>query len=374
MKTPFPISIPLHTIHHQRIGGTESSLYNLAKGLWGTSAQLTVAYSDEERLAPEFRTWMKTSGVATKKTLRIPGPKSARFLEESIFEIGRNDESWVLYPNYFVPPAIGRRKPTAVLLHDIQYKVLPQYHSDRRRQWLDYYLPRMFERADVVFLISETERRQVFEYFGEACGQKCRVIYNAIDFDRFKGRSSDLAGLNQDDKPYILTVCHQFPHKNLVTLLQAFELVAQSDRNIQLFLVGRQSEENMQFVARSLSSEAAKRVRLLGFVSDAELSEYYRNAALFALPSLYEGFGMPAIEAMGLGVPTLLSGIPSLREITLDEASYISDPTNAKLWATGITELLSDSQYRARSVERSAKIRALYEPKKIAENLLSHLR
>ncbi|GGX16449.1 hypothetical protein GCM10007242_23780 [Pigmentiphaga litoralis] len=199
------------------------------------------------------------------------------------------------------------------------------------------------------------------------------MIYNAIDFERFGDGSATAGAVVAAEAPYILTVCHQFPHKNVVTLLRAFELVAKSDPRVQLYLVGKQSEENKQFVTRSLSEQTAKRVRLLGYVSDAELGTYYRNAALFALPSLYEGFGMPAIEALGLGVPTLLSGIASLKEITLGEAHYITDPTSVDMWASGMLDLLADPLSRAHTLQRSHKIRALYEPRKVAGNLLTHL-
>ncbi|NYE24229.1 glycosyltransferase family 4 protein [Pigmentiphaga litoralis] len=375
MTLPLNLTIPLQTIHHQRIGGTESALYNLAKGIAHTDANLTVAYSDIDRLAPEFRAWLDTTpGVLKRATPALPGPKSMRFIEETLFEFLRSNDDWVLYPNYFVPPAIRRRRPTAVLLHDIQYKPLPQYHSERRRQWLDFYLPKMFEWAEVVFLISEFERQQIFKYFGDRCGRKCTVIYNAIDFERFEQPASGNVAATASARPYVLTVCHHFPHKNVRTLLQAFDQLSKQNPDVDLYLVGKQTPENIAFVRQSLSESAADRVKLLGFVSDAELGQYYRNASLFALPSIYEGFGMPAIEAMGLGVPTLLSDIPSLREITFGNAHYVADPLSANEWAAAMSALLSNPGQDADNANLAEKVRAAYHPQKVAETLLDRLR
>src|SRR6266567_5140783 len=155
-------------------------------------------------------------------------------------------------------------------------------------------------------VISQSEKRYVEEFFGTKAAMKCRVVPNAIDWNRFDAHQpseeeSEFSNLLSQN--YLLTVCHQFPHKNLQTLLTAFEQIAKRHPDLRLYMVGTNSASNQQFIATKLSPSARERVRLLGFLSDSELGQLYRNAKLFVLPSLYEGFGMPAVEALGLGTP-----------------------------------------------------------------------
>ena len=367
------IQIPLHTIRHGQIGGTEFAIYNLIRGLASIGADVRITYGRDDDLSPDFLQWAVTSPhVRRKRKWGVPGPKSVRFLEETLFNLTRNDDDWAIFPNYFCPPAGPFAKgKNCVILHDIQYRQFPQYHSDKRRKWLDFYLPKMFNSADLVILISESERMLVEQHFGKAAARKCAVVYNAIDFDRF-GRDAERKPNSYTDRRYILSVCHQFPHKNVNTLLAAFTLLAEKDPTIELVLVGSASDENKAFVMNSMPPHVRERVQMTGFVTDLELGECYAQADLFVLPSLYEGFGMPAVEALGLGVPTLVSNAYSLPEVTLGYAGLIDDMLTPQAWADAMEKaLLSGERPDATAV---AHIRASYAPEQSARSLLAALR
>jgi glycosyltransferase involved in cell wall biosynthesis len=114
------------------------------------------------------------------------------------------------------------------------------------------------------------------------------------------------------------------------------------------------------------------RVHITGFVSDAELGQFYANARLFVLPSLYEGFGMPAVEALGLGVPTLVSNAFALPEVTLGYAGLIDKPRDVGAWAASIEALLAaDTRPTA---EQVSHIRSTYSPTTTGKELLAILR
>lgn len=370
------LTIPLFAIRHKQIGGTEFAIYNLIRGLAQTSVRTDVFYDREQHLSPEFGAWLKeNSRIGSTPSLEIPGPKNIRFLQETLFEWGLRKSEWVLYPNYFVPP---RRPfsshPSSVILHDIQYKVLPDYHSAARKTWLDAYLPWMLNRADSIVLISQSEKRYVEQFFGNRRAQKCDVVHNAIDWERF-GEGSESAPNDRLSellsRPYLLTVCHQFPHKNLQTLLMAFEQLASRHPDLQLYMVGTDSASNREFVATKLSA-TRERVRLLGFLSDRNLGLLYRNARLFVLPSLYEGFGMPAVEALGLGTPILVSGTTALPEVTLGLGSYVENPKDVEAWIWQLDSLISANDRPAPATVQ--KLKDTYSPRSIAQSLLSVLR
>jgi glycosyltransferase involved in cell wall biosynthesis len=203
---------------------------------------------------------------------------------------------------------------------------------------------------------------------------KCRVVPNAIDWNRFDAHQpseeeSEFSKLLSQN--YLLTVCHQFPHKNLQTLLTAFEQIAKRHLDLCLYMVGTNSASNQQFIATKLSASARERVRLLGFLSDSELGQLYRNAKLFVLPSLYEGFGMPAVEALGLGTPILVSGTTALPEATLGIGRYVQHPTDVDEWVEKLERALVTSQRP--TAEDIDRVRRTFEPRATALALLGTL-
>jgi glycosyltransferase involved in cell wall biosynthesis len=374
---PPSITIPLFAVRHKQIGGTEFAIYNLIRGLALTALDIAVVYDRDEHLSPEFGEWLKQSQrIGRTAGFSLPGPKNVRFLQETLFEWSRRDSYWALYPNYFIPP----RRPfsrhlSAVILHDIQYKVLPAYHSARRKAWLDSYLPWMFRRADAVVLISQSEKRYVEEFFGSRTAERCDVIYNAIDWDRFDRQDENAPNshiVQLLSRRYLLSVCHQFPHKNLETLLLAFEQLAHRHPDLFLYMVGVDSVSNREFIATRLSNAVRDRVRLLGFLSDDDLGSLYREAQLFVLPSLYEGFGMPAVEALGLGTPILVSGTTALPEVTLGLGSYVESPRDVEAWISQIDSQLSAN--KRPTSETILTLRKAYSPASIAQSLVSVLK
>lgn len=369
------LKIPLYAIRHKKIGGTEFAIYNLIRGLAAAGINLSIEYGRDSDLSEEFLDWITSQpGIISAATGGLPGPKGARFLEELLYQQRRNDDGWALFPNYFLPPSLlGRRGKSAVILHDIQYKQYPEFHSTKRRRWLDFYLPRMLQAADKVILISQSEQDLVRKFFGQSAADKCSIVYNAIEFERFSNEASSISPAVTDiaQKEYIISVCHQFPHKNIPTILKAFEKIAYTKKNIDLCLVGSSSPSNASFIRNHVSEEVRERIHLTGFVSDAELGLLYRNARLFVLPSLYEGFGMPAVEALGLGVPTLVSNAFALPEVTMGYAGLIDDPLDVGAWADAMNAELSSG--KRPSDQQIAHIRAAYSPISSAQSLLSVL-
>ena len=371
------IHVPLYAIRHSQIGGTEFWIYNMLRGIAGAGARVDVHYGRDADLSSDFLAWAATEEKVTlHRQGGLPGSKNIRFVEEFLYQQRRGrDSAWTLFPNYFCPPSLlpGKRR-NAVILYDVQYRCLPEYHSDKRRQWLDFYLPKMFDTADEVILISNSELDLVREHFGERAAARCTVVHSPIDFDRLEQPVSriDDAVLEMIKQPYILSVCHQFPHKNVATLLKAFEKIAPKFPELQLYLVGSAAESNLSFIKNQLSSAVRERVRVTGFVSDAELGQFYANARLFVVPSLYEGFGMPAVEALGLGVPTLVSNAFALPEVTLGYAGLVDAPRDVDAWADAMEASIASGARP--NADQVAHIRSTYHPTTTGKELLSVLR
>lgn len=369
------LTIPMFCIHHQKIGGVESAVYNLVRGLDLAGGETRIITGPLSRLSPDFVHWLcQSHRVKRIAGFSLPGPKGLRFLEEFVFDLTRLASEWVLYPNYFNPRSLlnstTRNLRTAALLHDIQFKTLPDYHSSRRRRWLDFCIPKMLENTDLPIVISNSEKNMIAEYYGADLAERCEVLPNPVDWSRYEIDANDNAQPDSS-RPYVLSVFHPFPHKNLITLIRAFSLLCEFDRDHELLLVGKQTPESIDVIQNHASRKAMARLRLTGFVSDADLGRLYRGASLFVLPSLYEGFGIPPVEAMGFGVDTIVSRSTALPEVTLNLAVYVDQPTSPELWFEIIRDRL---QSRVKlSSETVATIRAHYDPERIAMTLLAQM-
>jgi glycosyltransferase involved in cell wall biosynthesis len=372
---PNSISIPMFAIRHKKIGGTEFATYNLVKGLASTGVTTKLILDGDNHLSPEFSQWLAANpSVHREYRFKFPGPKNVRFLQETIFGLRRRPNEWAVFPNYYFPPVKHSfRRPNAVILYDIQYKIHPELHANYRIEWLDFYLPYLFERADSVLLISQSEKNLVERFFGKSAADKCDIIHVAMDWGRFDRTSDDSEEWAKElvRHPFILSVCHPFPHKNLQTLLIAFQQLSTRHRDLFLFLVGQDSPSNRKFIDAKLSSEVRRRVKLLGYLPDAKLGVLYRNSELVAIPSLYEGFGMPSVEALAVGTPILVSGNTSMPEATLGFGNYVSSPRDPEAWVMGIESMLST---KARPTpEIIARVRDAYSPPTVARKLLEVL-
>jgi glycosyltransferase involved in cell wall biosynthesis len=186
--------------------------------------------------------------------------------------------------------------------------------------------------CDVVFAISRFTAEDVSQRL-ELPPERIRVAYPGVD-PAFgpEGRRADLGA------PYVLTVSTMEPRKNVKTLLESFELLRRDRPELLLAIAGG--------VAPGESAPATgEGVRLLGYVPDDELAALYRGAAAFAYPSLFEGFGIPVVEALATGVPTVVSAHPSLDEAAGD-AALRADPSRPESLADALAYALEDGAER----------------------------
>ena len=165
----------------------------------------------------------------------------------------------------------------------------------------------------------------------------------------------------------------QYDHKNLATLVRAFALVAARLPEARLVLCGQDYNQlrGVSGTRGTLASLAASlgvadRVEITGYVDDAALARHFRDATMFAFPSIFEGFGMPLVEALGFGLPTLTTRCAALPEVTLGLACHVDDPHDAAEWAAKMLNILASPGSYAPSPRQAAQLRAHYAPDRIA--------
>lgn len=365
-----------------RVGGAEYMLYNLLEGLaqhpeaWGT----TLFVQSVGELDPVFQRRLESLRDRLGLSLVEVQGRGNRFVKESInvpLAAYRRGLASMLFANYYTPPKLPSVR-TATIIHDIQYRHLPDNFSRRKRLWLNFAHRLTLRSADYVIAISEFVRDDVLNAYGATYESKLCVIPNPIAWGRFEASSEPRASpLHDRTSTYILTVASHYPHKNLATLIRAFASVRHRIPH-NLVLAG-QLRGNLQGIKRGAADDIAgliaelhlgDRIAILGHVPDDVLGSLYRGADLFVLPSMFEGFGMPTVEALGMGVPTLTTRCAALPETTLGKATYVSDPLDVEEFACRMLEIIEKRDLFLPTEDDVRDIRAYYAPARIASEYM----
>jgi glycosyltransferase involved in cell wall biosynthesis len=261
-------------------------------------------------------------------------------------------------------PPLGRVK-TVFTFHDAIYALFPQHHLPMNRAYLGLMMPRFLRRADAIIAISECSRRDAVRLYGIA-PDRMRVIYEGVD-PRFRpaeqpGTLEEVRRRYRLPGEYLLAVGTIEPRKNLSMLLDAFLAVRhQSGRqDLRLVIVGKNGWLFQDFYRRlaGMGLDDGKQVVFPGFVANEDLPAVYGGAACFVFPSIYEGFGLPVLEAMASGTPVVCSNTSSLPEVAGDAALMVA-PDDAGAFANAVERVLADAglrdDLRARGLRRASQ-------------------
>ena len=243
---------------------------------------------------------------------------------------------------YVAPPLCPC--PTVVTIHDISFEFFPEYFNPRERMRMKLLIPLSGRRAAHVLTISEYSRRQLIETY-RLSEEKVTVTYLGVspaflplhDEEVCKKTARfDLSG------PCILGVGNVQPRKNLVRLIRAFAALRKT-KSIphQLVLVGKMAWKAEQVLEEIERLGIRDAVKITGYVTEEELVALYNRADLFVYPSLYEGFGLPIVEAMACGTPVVTSNVTCMPEIAGD-AALLVDPLSEEEIGAAILRVIDD--------------------------------
>jgi glycosyltransferase involved in cell wall biosynthesis len=262
-------------------------------------------------------------------------------------------------PHYVLPPLVHCR--SVVTIHDCIHLMFPQYLPNRMA--LGYAKRSMAmaaNRATRVLTVSESSKTDIMRFFGTD-PSKIDVIYNAFD-ERFgvEPLEEDVVRVReryQLHDEFVLYAGNVKPHKNLERLIDAFHLVRQRGLDhLKLVMIGDDISKYASLRRAVHQHQLHKYVRFLGYVTEETLAVMYRLAGVFVFPSLYEGFGLPPLEAMASGTPVVTSNVSSLPEVAGDAAQLV-DPYHPEAIAEGIYKVLTDVDLR-RDLRRRGLARA----------------
>ena len=274
-------------------------------------------------------------------------------------------------PDFVLPPVLGD-VPTILTVHDLSFSLYPNTFTPALVSYLNRVVPWSVKRASHVLADSESTRNDLIRLY-KTRAEKVTVLYSGVH-DCFKPVTDEvlLARMRHKyslgDEPYIFTVSTLQPRKNHQMLIRAFRPVA-NNTSYNLIIAGGKGwlyEEMMSEVERL---DLTGRVRFIGFVDDDDLPVLYSEASIFVFPSLYEGFGLPLLEAMGCGTPVIASNASSLPEVAGD-AALLLEPTNETAWTSSMLRLTDDVGLRVRLVAAGFRRVRRFQWKDSARQLL----
>ncbi len=245
-------------------------------------------------------------------------------------------------------------------LHDLVFRFYPETHKPLNRWFLTLMMPRFLEAADAVIAVSEWTKKDAIELYG-LDEDKIRVVYEGVN-PRFRPASAEsISAVRQKYgilEKFILCVGTIEPRKNLTSLLEAYHSVRNGRRDLKLVIVGKMGWLYEGFFRRLRELGLENEVIFPGFVPDEDLPSLYSAADLFVFPSLYEGFGLPVLEAMACGTPVVTSNSSSLPEVT-GEATVLVDPNDVQALIRAMSAVLDNKELRgelhAKGLRQAAK-------------------
>ncbi len=336
-------------------GGNESYLVGMLDGMAPVAGEASVQISlivagEGARLLGEQAEWRDFRAIDVGAYRRLPF-----LLWQQTLALRNLRPDWMI-STFFLPPVISCQ--AAVLIHDLSFRAHPEYFPRSIALYNRLLAGLAIQRADLVVALSEFTRQEILR-FHPGARHKSAIVYPGVgnEFTPSAGPGVDaeiLAALGVE-KPYLLCVGNIHPRKNMDRILAAWERLRDTGQPVPRMVwagIGRWKTGDLMPRAERAG------VQTLGFVAPSHLPTLFRQAEALAYPSLYEGFGLPPLEAMACGTPVLASNAASLPE-AVGEAAVCVDATDLDALTRGLSRVLFDAELRrtlrARGLTRAAQ-------------------
>lgn len=278
----------------------------------------------------------------------------------------------VHFPHFNVP--LFYRKKFVVTIHDLILIHFPTVRGTTLNPlfyWLKYLAYKLVinsavKRSEKIIAVSKSTKEDILKNY-RVGAEKIEVTYEAADVPESRQNQNEDAILRKYDiiKPYLLYVGNAYPHKNLEALVLALKNLNTTKPDLKLALVGKEDYFYKRLKKYAFES-GNKNVIFAGFAPDSDLDAIYRNCEAYVFPSLYEGFGLPPLEAMARGAPVISSDHASMREI-LGTSAYYFDARKPENISAAVKKVLDSAEIRSELVKKGYQQVKKYSWKKMAE-------
>ncbi len=273
----------------------------------------------------------------------------------------------------FVLPPTFPSIPTVLTVHDLSFVRVSDSASPALKQYLDVVVPRSVSRSTHILADSQATANDMMTLYGVSpnkvtvllSGVNSRFAQSIVDVGLMTTRKKYLL----DNFPYIFTVGTVQPRKNYIRLIQALVQLRTKGIDIHLVIAGGKGWLDNPIYRAIEENHMQAFVHFIGFANDEDLPALYKNATCLAFPSLYEGFGLPVLEAMAAGIPVLTSNVSSLPEVAGDAAITV-DPYDLEAITDGLKRLILDTELRNMLIQKGLARAQEFTWEKSARQLL----
>ncbi len=284
----------------------------------------------------------------------------------------RTDVLWATRQD--IPPVLPKTTKRIINVYDLVWYYFPETMEERNLRYMRRFAERSFKMADHIVTISQATSKSLMEVLGVP-EEKITIVYPAADGYTPLDKEESAEYISQKygtNKNYLLTVSTVEPRKNLNLLLRVFGGLR--EKGLQLVVAGasgwKTSSIHEEYEKLGLSE---REIQFLGYVPDEDMNRLYSGARLFVFPSLYEGFGIPPLEAMASGTAVVASNSSSLPEVVGD-AGMLLDPHDDDAWTKAMGALLGDEALRKEMEQKGLERARLFSWRKSAEELFAVFR
>jgi glycosyltransferase involved in cell wall biosynthesis len=267
--------------------------------------------------------------------------------------------------------SLTTKVPQCLVVHDLAFLHYPDGYQKSHLRYYKHYTPKFIAKAKTVLTVSEFSKNDIIQQY-KTPTEKVRVIYNGVK-EIFKPLNFDEQVIIKDKYTggveYFFYVGAIHPRKNLINLLKALSIFKRRlQSSMKLVLAGRLAWKNDEFFELLKTYKYKDDVVLTGYIEEKELAGLMASAYAFVYPSLFEGFGVPVIEAMKCRTPVLTSKVSSMEEIS-EGAAFYFDPNNVEDMAQKLMRVYKDEEERKGLIEKGFLVAKKYSWKKTAESV-----